>query len=81
MSLDIPKNIRNSVHSLPAIAEKSTMLQMHAAMLMRNGTPMIKEFNTIKGGRTFHAEVLTVISYLKMYGFKFDDKQPCILHG
>ena len=54
---------------LPLIAAKSHVNHKHAAVIIINGKPVSYGFNSIRGGRTEHAECAALRSYLISRGF------------
>lgn len=61
----------NILRKLPKIASKSILNHQHAAVVIKNGSPVINGFNQIKGSKTYHAEHDAINRYLSLYGFKY----------
>lgn len=60
----------NILRKLPRIASKSNLNHQHAAIVIKNGAPIVNGFNHIKGNKTYHAEHAALVNYLSLYGFK-----------
>lgn len=55
---------------LPKLAVKSDINHQHAAVLMQGGSPVAWGFNTIKGAKTFHAEMSVIQRFMTSRGFQ-----------
>lgn len=54
----------NILDRLPYYADKSNINHQHGAVLIKNGSPIIWGFNSIKGNNTYHAEHEVINRYL-----------------
>lgn len=55
------------VGKLAELAETSTMLHQHAAVLMMGGKPLAWGVNSMSGGKNVHAERAAIQSYLNRF--------------
>lgn len=67
------------LRKLPQLATRSDCNHQHGAVVVKNGTPIAWGFNSIKGGRTYHAEHDVLRKYLALKGFKGWQRSQCIL--
>lgn len=67
MRTDIPINI---INKLITTAKKSNILHRHAAVLLKNGTPVCIGSNIIRGNTTVHAEINVINHYLANCGVR-----------
>ncbi len=71
----------NILRKLPRHAIKSDINHQHGAVLVKNGSPIVWGFNSIKGEHTYHAEHDVIRKYLSLKGIKGWERGQCLLRG
>ncbi len=76
----MPNKFAGLLRKLPLMALKSSIQHQHGAVIIKNGSPIIWGFNSIKGQKTYHAEHDVLRKFLNLKGFKgMGGNQPRIL--
>lgn len=71
--------LRNVVNRLPVHASKSSLLNQHGAVLVKNGAPLMYGYNKILGSVTMHAECDVIRRYLISRKIRYWEKEYRLL--
>ncbi len=75
----MPSKFAGILRRLPLMALKSDVNHQHGAVIIKNGSPIIWGFNSIKGEKTYHAEHDVLRKFLYLKGFKGWERDQRIL--
>lgn len=65
--MQLSKKRSNIINKLMTVAENSSITHKHAAVVVSGGKTLAWGFNSIKGGKTIHAEHAALQSFMNHY--------------